>query len=108
MRFLSLAAQHRRTRPMAQIRCLGAYAGICAFFGMLAVFAACETSVRRDREAEGIRKARRSGVYKGGVKRIDRDRVKTLAKDAAGPSAIAREMGISRRQVYRILEEDAA
>jgi DNA invertase Pin-like site-specific DNA recombinase len=79
-----------------------------AFFGMLAVFAAFETDVRRERRAEGIAKAKRAGIYKGGVRRIDRNRVKALAENGAGPSAIAHEMGISRRQVYRILEEDAA
>jgi DNA invertase Pin-like site-specific DNA recombinase len=79
-----------------------------AFFGMLAVFAAFETDVRRERQTEGIAKAKRAGVYKGGVKRIDRTLVKRLAKDGAGPSAIAHEIGISRRQVYRILEEEDA
>src|SRR5262245_28872082 len=76
-----------------------------AFFGMLAVFAAFETDVRRERQAEGIAKAKRSGRYQGGVKRIDRARVRALKSNGAGPSAIAHEMGISRRQVYRILEE---
>jgi DNA invertase Pin-like site-specific DNA recombinase len=76
-----------------------------AFFGMLAVFAAFETDVRRERQAEGIAKARRAGIYTGGVKRIDRARVLALKSAGAGPSAIAKEMGVSRRQVYRILEE---
>jgi len=76
-----------------------------AFFGMLAVFAAFETDVRRERQAEGIAKAKRVGRYQGGVKRIDRTRVLTLKSNGAWPSAIAHEMGISRRQVYRILEE---
>jgi DNA invertase Pin-like site-specific DNA recombinase len=77
-----------------------------AFFGMLAVFAAFETDVRRERQAEGIAKAKRAGRYQGGVKRIDRARVRALKSKGSGPSAIANEMGISRRQVYRILEED--
>jgi len=76
-----------------------------AFFGMLAVFAAFETDVRRERQAEGIAKAKRAGIYKGGVKRIDRARVRELKSNGAGPSAIAHDLGISRRQVYRILEE---
>jgi DNA invertase Pin-like site-specific DNA recombinase len=38
-----------------------------AFFGMLAVFAAFETDIRRERQAEGIVKAKRAGVYSGGV-----------------------------------------
>lgn len=76
-----------------------------AFFGMLAVFAAFETDVRRERQAEGIAKAKRAGIYKGGIKRIDRARVLALKSKGSGPSAIAHEMGISRRQVYRILDE---
>jgi len=76
-----------------------------AFFGMLPVFAAFETDVRRERQAEGIAKAERAGRYQGGVKRIDRARVQALKSNGAGPSAIAQEMGISRRQVYRILDE---
>ena len=64
--------------------------------------------MRRERQAEGIAKAKRAGIYKGGVKRIDRNRVKALAQDGAGPSAIANKIDISRRHVYRILAEDAA
>ena len=36
-----------------------------AFFGMLAVFAQFETDVRRDRQAEGIARAKKAGVYTG-------------------------------------------
>lgn len=74
-------------------------------FGMLAVLAVFETDVRRERQAEGIAKAKRAGTYKGGVKRIDRGRVRALKSNGSGPSAIAHEMGISRRQVYPILDE---
>jgi len=48
-----------------------------------------------------------TGTYKGGVKRIDRGRVRVLKSNGSGPSAIAHEMGISRWQVYRILDEKA-
>lgn len=77
-----------------------------AFFGMLAVFAAFETDIRRERQAEGIVKAKRAGVYRGGVKRIDRAQVRALQQTGSGPSAIANKLGISRRQVYRILAEE--
>jgi DNA invertase Pin-like site-specific DNA recombinase len=74
-----------------------------AFFGMLAVFAAFETDVRRERQMEGIALARRRGVYKGGTPRLDRERVKQLAKEGVGPAKIARELGMARSSVYRLL-----
>ena len=46
-----------------------------AFYGMLAVFAAFETDVRRERQLEGIALAKRQGVYRGGKPRLDRLRV---------------------------------
>ena len=79
-----------------------------AFYGMLAVFAAFETDVRRERQLEGIAMAKRQGVYKGGKARLDRQRVKTLSESGLGPATIARELGISRSSVYRLLEEGAA
>jgi DNA invertase Pin-like site-specific DNA recombinase len=75
-----------------------------AFYGMLAVFAAFETDVRRERQLEGAM-ARREGVYKGGKPRLDRARVKELAKAGRGPAAIARELGMARSSVYRLLGE---
>ena len=79
-----------------------------AFYGMLAVFAAFETDVRRERQLEGIAMAKRQGVYTGGKARLDRERVKTLSDSGLGPAAIARELGIARSSVYRFLEEGAA
>ena len=76
-----------------------------AFFDMLGVFAEFETNLRRERQAEGIAKAKRSGVYTGGKRRIDRDGVHRLAAEGLGPTEIGRQLGISRRQVYRIFEE---
>ena len=76
-----------------------------AFFGMLAMFAAFETDVRRERQLEGIAMAKREGVYKGGKSRLDRERVKQLSDNGLGPAAIARELGMARSSVYRLLEE---
>jgi DNA invertase Pin-like site-specific DNA recombinase len=76
-----------------------------AFYGMLAVFAAFETDVRRERQLAGIAMARRQGAYKGGKPRLDRLRVKELSSQGLGPAAIARELGIARSSVYRLLEE---
>ena len=49
--------------------------------------------------------AKRKGVYKGGKPRLDRVRVKELADNGVGPAAIARELGMARSSVYRLLEE---
>jgi DNA invertase Pin-like site-specific DNA recombinase len=74
-----------------------------AFFDMLGVFAEFETNLRRERQAEGVARAKRGGVYKGGIRRIDRGRVRQMKAEGLGPSRIARELGASRRQIYRIL-----
>ena len=76
-----------------------------AFFGMLAVFAQFETDVRRDRQAEGIAKAKKAGVYTGGKPRICRTVVAGMLKGGNGPAAIARSLGVSRMSVYRIKRE---
>jgi DNA invertase Pin-like site-specific DNA recombinase len=78
-----------------------------AFYGMLAVFAAFETDVRRERQLEGIALAKRQGVYKGGKPRLDRERVKDLSDNGLGPASIARELGMARSSVYRLLQEKA-
>jgi DNA invertase Pin-like site-specific DNA recombinase len=76
-----------------------------AFFGMLATFAAFETDVRRERQLEGIALAKGQGAYKGGKPRLDRVRVKELSNNGLGPAAIARELGMARSSVYRLLQE---
>lgn len=78
-----------------------------AFFGMLSVFAAFETDVRRERQIEGIATAKKKGVYRGGVKRLDRDRVAELQAEGLGPAAIARQLGMARSSVYRLFEEQS-
>lgn len=76
-----------------------------AFFGMLAVFAQFETDVRRERQAEGIAKAKRKGVYTGGKPRIDRRAVLDCLAADQRPAAVARSLGVSRMSVYRIMAE---
>jgi DNA invertase Pin-like site-specific DNA recombinase len=79
-----------------------------AFLDMLGVFAEFETNLRRERQMEGIAKAKAAGVYKGGKTRIAADEVRRLAGEGMGPSAIARQLGIGRASVYRLLSPGKA
>jgi DNA invertase Pin-like site-specific DNA recombinase len=51
--------------------------------------------------------AKRQGVYTGGKPRLDRLRVKELSSNGIGPAAIARQLGMARSSVYRLLDETA-
>ena len=74
-----------------------------AFLDMLGVFAEFETNLRRERQLEGIAKAKREGVYKGRKPSIDVPRVKALRDAGKGPAAIAKELKMARSSVYRVL-----
>ena len=77
-------------------------AGKC-FLDMLGVFGEFETNLRRERQMEGIAKAKERGVYKGRKPSVDVEKVKELKASGMGASAIAKEMGIGRASVYRAL-----
>jgi DNA invertase Pin-like site-specific DNA recombinase len=74
-----------------------------AFLDMLGVFAEFETSLRRERQMEGIAKAKAAGVYKGRKPQIDPARVKELEAEGKGPTEIARALKCGRASVYRLL-----
>lgn len=80
-----------------------------AFLDMLGVFAEFETNLRRERQMEGIAEAKAKGVYagKGRKPTVDREAVRKLRAQNKRPSAIAKELGISRASVYRSLMEAA-
>ena len=74
-----------------------------AFLDMLGVFAEFETNLRRERQLEGIAKAKADGVYKGRKPSIDAERVKALRASGMGPASIAKELKMARSSVYRVL-----
>ena len=78
-------------------------AGKC-FLDMLSVFAEFETNLRKERQMEGIAKAKERGVYKGRKPSVDVEKVKELKAEGLGASAIAKQMGIGRASVYRALQ----
>jgi DNA invertase Pin-like site-specific DNA recombinase len=71
---------------------------------IMGAFAEFETSIRKERQAEGIAKAKAKGVYKGRPKSIDPAQIAALKRDGLGASEIARRLGIGRASVYRIQE----
>ena len=78
-------------------------AGKC-FLDMLGVFGEFETNLRKERQMEGILKAKEKGVYKGRKPSVDVQKVKELRDSGLGASKIAKELGIGRASVYRALE----
>lgn len=74
--------------------------------GMLGVIAEFETDLRRERQREGIAKAKAQGAYRGGKARIDPERVRTMLSGGMKPGAVAKTLGISRQSVYRLNSPD--
>ncbi len=67
-----------------------------------------ETNIRRERQAEGIAKAKAEGVYKGRRPSIDAARVRALQAEGLGASAIAAQLGVGRASVYRLTKPEKA
>jgi DNA invertase Pin-like site-specific DNA recombinase len=86
----------------------GALGGLMV--NILAAFAEFETALRRERQMEGIAKAKAKGVYAGKGRRrsIDRDEVARLKASGVSPTQIARQLKINRATVYRLTEEASA
>ena len=81
-------------------------AGKC-FLDMLGVFAEFETNLRRERQVEGIAAAKAAGIYKGRKAVIEADKVRALRAEGVGAIEIAKQLGIARASVYRLLREAA-
>ncbi len=72
---------------------------------ILASFAEFETDIRKERQADGIAKAKSEGKYQGRPATIDPDAIATLESEGLGASAIAKRLGIGRASVYRLKNE---
>lgn len=77
-----------------------------AFLDMLGVFAEFETNLRKERQMEGIAKAKAEGIYKGRKRSIDPVQVQGLKSQGMKPGEIAKHLGIGRASVYRALERN--
>ncbi|MDQ1231408.1 recombinase family protein [Sphingomonas sp. SORGH_AS_0879] len=78
-----------------------------AFLQMLGVFAQFETAIRKERQMEGIAKAKAAGVYKGRKPSIDITAINALRTEGIGATEIAKRLGIGRASVYRAFADDA-
>ena len=73
-------------------------------FNMLGSIAQFERELMLERQREGIAKAKAEGKYKGRkpTARAKGSEVKRLKLAGVGPTAIAKQLGISRASVYRL------
>lgn len=74
-----------------------------AFLDMLGVFAELEANLRKERQMEGIAKAKAAGVYKGRRPVIDPVLVREMQASGLGATDIAKRLGIGRASVYRVI-----
>lgn len=73
------------------------------YLSILGAVAEFERSIIKQRQAEGIAKAKAAGVYKGRRPSIDKGRILELRGQGLSTYKIAEEMGISRMTVHRAL-----
>lgn len=72
---------------------------------VLGMVAQLERRFIKERQREGIERAKAAGAYRGGRPRLDRQHIVALHADGLGPAAIAKAVGCSRMQIYRILRD---
>ncbi|MEO5324271.1 recombinase family protein [Mesorhizobium sp. CC13] len=70
---------------------------------VLGMVAQMERRFIKERQREGIEKAKANGIYRGAKPRIDRAAILDLHAKGTRATAIAKEVGCSRMQVYRVL-----
>ena len=73
------------------------------YLSILGAVAEFERSIIKERQREGIEKAKAKGVYRGRKAKIDKDRILDLRAEGSSTYAIAETMGISRMTVHRAL-----
>ncbi len=74
--------------------------------GILGAVAEFETDIRKERQREGIERAKAAGVYKGRIPTVDVEQVRSLRDQGLGATDIAAKLGIARASVYRALKDD--
>lgn len=75
------------------------------FLTMLGAFAEFETNLRRERQMEGIAKAKAEGRYRGRPKSVDTVTIRRLHAEGEKPTHIAKRLGVARSTVYEALKD---
>ncbi len=70
---------------------------------LLGSVAQFEREMMIERQREGIAKAQAEGKYKGRPAMIDKEAIVTRHGNGESPTAIAKDMGVSRTAIYRAL-----
>lgn len=74
-------------------------------YNMLGAIAEFETDLRKERQLEGIAKAKKEGRYKGRPVTVDGKAIRAALAAGDKPMAIARRFNVARSTVYRIMGE---
>jgi len=77
-------------------------------FNMLAAIAEFETDLRKERQLEGIAKAKEEGRYKGRPVTVDAEGIRTAVAAGDKPLAVAKRFNVARSTVYRVITEGRA
>ena len=78
---------------------------------LLGAFAEFERTLIRERQREGIRIAKAAGKYKGRARKLSDDQIieaRQLISAGVPKTAVARQLGIDRTTLYRVLATSAA
>jgi len=74
-------------------------------FNMLGAIAEFETDLRRERQLEGIAKAKADGRYTGRPPTVDGRAIRAALAAGDKPAAVARRFNVARSTVYRVAAE---
>ncbi len=73
-------------------------------FNMLGAIAEFEADLRRERQMEGIAKAKAEGRYKGRPVTVDAEAIRVALAAGDKPASVARRFNVARSTVYRVKE----
>jgi DNA invertase Pin-like site-specific DNA recombinase len=77
-------------------------------FNMLGAIAEFETDLRKERQLEGIAKAKEEGRYRGRPITVDAEAIRAAIAAGDKPTAVSKRFNVARSTVYRVMSEGSA